>query len=154
MTVDLDKANEIVSRFKDIEGALLECLHALQHSFGYVPADTLDIIADGFNISRAEVHGVISYYHDFKTSPSGRTVVRICQAEACQSMGSRSLSEHVEKKLGINMGETGVDGNYSLEAVYCFGNCALSPNIEIDGKLHARVGPDKFDVLINSGSNS
>ncbi|MBT5074123.1 MAG: formate dehydrogenase subunit gamma [Kordiimonadaceae bacterium] len=151
MTIDLEKANEIVARFKDVEGALLECLHALQHSFGYVPAETLDIMADGFNISRAEVHGVISYYHDFKTSPTGRTVVRVCQAEACQSMGSRHLSEHVQKKLGINMGETGADGNYSLEAVYCFGNCALSPNIEIDGKLHARVGPDKFDEIINAG---
>ncbi|MBT6036183.1 MAG: formate dehydrogenase subunit gamma, partial [Kordiimonadaceae bacterium] len=84
-------------------------------------------------------------------SPTGRTVVRVCQAEACQSMGSRHLSEHVQKKLGINMGETGADGNYSLEAVYCFGNCALSPNIEIDGKLHARVGPDKFDEIINAG---
>ena len=152
--VDLDKAKKIIDNFKDVEGALLECLHGLQHDFGYVPKETLDLMADGFNISRAEVHGVISYYHDFKTSPQGRKIVRICQAEACQSMGSRALTERVTELLGINVGETSKDGQYSLEAVYCFGNCALSPNIEIDGKLHAKVVPDNFINLINSGDSA
>jgi len=145
---DLDKAKEIIRCFKDIEGGLLECLHALQHAFGFVPKETVDIIADGFNLSRAEVHGVISYYHDFKTSPGGRTVVRICQAEACQAMGSRALTDQVAKLLGLNIGETNED--YSLEAVYCFGNCALSPNIEVNGKLQARASKDNFEKLLKS----
>jgi len=154
MSIDLDKASEIVDRFKGVEGALMECLHEIQHVFGYVPAETMDIMTDGFNLSRAEVHGVISYYHDYKSSPSGRTVVRVCLAEACQSMGSRELSSHVQQRLGLNMGETSEDGNYSLEAVYCFGNCALCPNVEINGKLHARVSLDNFDRLFKSGEKS
>lgn len=146
--VDLDKATDVINRFKDLQGGLLECLHALQHTFGYVPKETVDIMADGFNISRAEVHGVISYYHDFKTSPQGRKVVRICQAEACQAMGSRDLTKKVEALLGTEVGKTSDNGDYTLEAVYCFGNCALSPNLEIDGKLHARVAPDNFEAIL------
>lgn len=149
--IDLENAKNIITDFKNIKGGLLECLHALQSHYGYVPKQTLDLIADGFNISRAEVHGVISYYHDFKTSPRGRTIIRICQAEACQAMGSRTLSAHVQQKLGIEFGETTKD--YSLEAVYCFGNCALSPNIEINGTLHARVGLDGFDKLVKDNIN-
>jgi formate dehydrogenase subunit gamma len=151
----MDKATEVISRFKDLEGGLLECLHGVQHAFGYVPKETVDILADTFNLSRAEVHGVISYYHDFKTSPSGRKVVRVCQAEACQSMGSRGLTDRVKEVLGIEeMGATSEDGEYSLEAVYCFGNCALSPNIEINGKLHARVSSDNFETLLKQGDNA
>ena len=149
--VDLEKAKIIVSRFKNLEGGLLECLHAIQHSFGYIPKETLDIMADGFNISRAEVHGVVSYYHDFKTKKSGRNTVRVCQAEACQAMGSRALTEHIKKKLKLDLGKTDEKGDYSLEAVYCFGNCSLSPNVEIGGKLHARVSSDDFDTLISTG---
>lgn len=150
--IDMVKAQHIVDNHKDLEGGLIECLHALQHSFGYVPKETIDVAAEGFNISRAEVHGVISYYHDFKTKPHGKTVVKVCQAEACQAMGSRALTDHVEKTLGMEVGETTED--YSLEAVYCFGNCALSPNVEIDGKLHARVGQDDFDGLISGEEKS
>lgn len=146
--VDLDKATDVINRFKDLQGGLLECLHALQHVFGFVPKETIDSVADGFNISRAEVHGVISYYHDFKTSPQGRKVVRICQAEACQAMGSRDLTKKVEALLGTEVGKTSDNGDYTLEAVYCFGNCALSPNLEIDGKLHARVAPDNFEAIL------
>jgi formate dehydrogenase subunit gamma len=152
--MDLDKARDVISKFKDYEGGLLECLHGIQHAFGYVPKETIDLMADAFNLSRAEVHGVISYYHDFKTKPSGRCVVRVCQAEACQAMGSRALSERVIKVLGLEMGKTSDDGEYSLEAVYCFGNCALSPNVEIDGKLHARVRPDDFEQLLKAGENA
>lgn len=146
---NLDKAQTIVDRYSHLEGGLLECLHGIQEGFGYIPAETIDLMADAFNISRAEVHGVISYYHDFKTKPRGRNLVRICQAEACQAMGSRELSKHVETKLGLDVGESNDD--YTLDAVYCFGNCALSPNIEINGKLCARVGPDDFDDLLEGG---
>lgn len=148
MMVDINEAQRIVDKFSKLEGGLLECLHGLQHLYGFVPAETIEIMADGFNISRAEVHGVISYYHDFRTKPRGRTLVRVCQAEACQAMGSRALSSHVVKKLGLEVGQSNED--YTLEAVYCFGNCALSPNLEINGKLHARVGQDNFDELIEA----
>lgn len=149
---NLDHASEIIKQFEKVEGGLLECLHAIQKSFGYVPKETVDIIADGFNISRAEVHGVISYYHDFKTSPGGRTVVRICQAEACQAMGSRDLTKRVEDILGLKIGDS--NENFTLEAVYCFGNCALSPNLELNGKLHARVDKDNFEKLLKSGARA
>ncbi len=150
--IDMDKAQHIVDSHTHLEGGLLECLHALQHSFGYVPQETIELAADGFNISRAEVHGVISYYHDFRTKPHGKKVVKICQAEACQAMGSRALTKHAEDTLGMAMGETTEE--ISLEPLYCFGNCALSPNVEIDGKLHARVGQDDFDRLMDSGEKS
>lgn len=145
---DLDEAKEIIGRYINIQGGLLECLHALQHVFGYVPKETVDLMAEGFNISRAEVHGVISYYHDFKTTPGGRTKVRICQAEACQAMGSRQLTEQVKSLLGLDVGEN--NDEYSFEAVYCFGNCALSPNIEINGKLLPRANKDNFEKLLKS----
>lgn len=149
---DLDHAKKIVEEFEKVEGGLLECLHAIQKAFGYVPKETIDIMADGFNISRAEVHGVISYYHDFRTSPAGRTVVRVCQAEACQAMGSRDLTKRVEEILGLEIGTSTAE--ITLEAVYCFGNCALSPNLEIDGKLHARVDKDNFEKLLKPGVGS
>ena len=149
--IDLAKATLVIDRFKNLEGGLMECLHGVQDAFGYVPKETLDLMADAFNLSKAEVHGVISYYHDFKSAPAGRKVVRICQAEACQAMGSRALTDHVKQKLGLELGETDDRGNHTLEAVYCFGNCALSPNIEIDGKLYGRASKDQFDTLINKG---
>ena len=149
--VNIDKAIDVIDRYINMPGGLLECLHGLQAVFGYVPKESINDIAEGFNISRAEVHGVISYYHDFKTSPRGRKVVRVCQAEACQAMGSRALTKRVEDLLGRKIGETGDDGAYSLEAVYCFGNCSLSPNVEIDGKLHPRVKSDNFEKLVKGG---
>ena len=144
--INMEEALHIIDQHKHVKGGLLACLHELQHAFGYIPKETIDITAEGFNISRAEVHGVISYYHDFKTNPHGKTVIRICQAEACQAMGSRALTDHAKEKLGLDIGETTED--YTLEPVYCFGNCALSPNMEINGKLHARVGQDDFDQLL------
>ena len=149
--INLDKAASIINDFKNLKGGLLECLHGLQHYFGYVPQETIDVMADAFNLSRAEVHGVISYYHDFKNSPQGRRLVRVCQAEACQAMGSSTLTEHMKQKLGLDMGQTDDQGDYTLDAVYCFGNCALSPNIEIDGKLYGRASIEKFDAIINKG---
>lgn len=151
--VDLDKAKAIINDYKTLEGGLIECLHAVQKYFGFVPKETINIIADTFNISRAEVHGVISYYHDFKTKPNGRRTVRVCQAEACQAMGSRDLSAYIKEKLGIDFGQSDKDGEYTLEAVYCFGNCALSPNIEIDGQLHCRVQAQQFDELLKENKH-
>jgi len=151
--VDIREATDIIDRYTDLPGGLLECLHGVQSVYGFVPKETIDLMADGFNLSRAEVHGVISYYHDFKTSPQGRKVVRICQAEACQSMGSRELSTRVEEVLGIKVGKTSENGDVSLEVVYCFGNCAISPNIEIDGKLHARVDKNNVENLLSGDAS-
>lgn len=151
--VDIIEAQDIIDRYTALPGGLLECLHGLQGVYGYVPKETINLMADGFNLSRAEVHGVISYYHDFKTSPQGRKIVRICQAESCQAMGSRDLSARVEELLGIKVGETSENGDVTLEVVYCFGNCAISPNLEIDGKLHARVDKNNVENLLTGAAS-
>ena len=105
-------------------------------------------IADELNISRADVHGVVNFYHDFRTTPPGRRVVKICQAEACQSMGSRELTAHAEQAVGVALHNTTADGEITLEPVYCLGNCACSPAIMIDSKVYGRVDNDQFDRLL------
>ena len=129
-------------------GALLPILHALQEEFGYVDSAAVPLLADALNLSQAEVHGVISFYHDFRHSPPGRHILRICRAEACQAMGSEALVQHVEKQLGVKVGETTHDGSFTIEPVYCLGNCALSPSVMLDGKPYGRVSPDVAEFLI------
>ena len=129
---------------------LLEILHALQHDLGYVPESTLPVIANALNLSRAEVHGVVSFYHDFKREPQGRYTIKICRAEACQAMGTDKLCDHAEKKLGAEFGGTSKDGKYTVEAVYCLGNCALSPAVMIGDDLYGRVDPKRFDEIVAS----
>jgi formate dehydrogenase subunit gamma len=116
---------------------------------GYIPESTVGSIAKGFNLSRAEVHGVISFYHDFNTQPVGHHRVQICRAEACQSMGSRQIESHAKQSLGIEYGETTSDGMVTLEPVYCLGNCACSPSIRINDDIYARVDKSRFDQLIS-----
>ena len=139
---------DLVDQHKDLPGALLPLLHAIQGEVGYVPDSAVAIIAGGLNLSRAEVHGVISFYHDFKTHPVGRNTVQICRAEACQSMGSRLLEAHAKETLGIDYHETTTDGSITLEAVYCLGNCACSPSVRINDDVFARVDQDRFDELV------
>ena len=146
--VNIDKAIDVIDRYINMPGGLLECLHGLQAVFGYVPKESINDIAEGFNISRAEVHGVISFYHDFKTHPVGRNRVQICRSEACQSMGSRQLESHAKQRLGIDYHQTTDDGNISLEPVYCLGNCACSPSIRVNDKVFARVDQHRFDELM------
>lgn len=129
-------------------GALLPMLHAIQDSLGYVPDAAVPIVASQLNLSRAEVHGVISFYHLFRTTAPGKQTLYICRAEACQSMGSRALEEHVREKLKIDYHETTADGRFSLEPVYCLGNCACSPAIMIDETVHGRVTADQIDELL------
>jgi formate dehydrogenase subunit gamma len=129
---------------------LLEILHALQHDLGYVPESTLPVIANALNLSRAEVHGVVTFYHDFKREPQGRHIIKICRAEACQAMGTGKLCDHAEKKLGAGMGCTSEDGQYTVEAVFCLGNCALSPAIMIGNNLYGKVDPKRFDEIVAS----
>jgi formate dehydrogenase subunit gamma len=140
-------ARESVQAFVGRPGTLIEALHALQETFGYVDDEGIIMLASLYNLSRAEVHGVASFYHDFKRTPQGRVTIKVCQAEACQAMGSDELSAAIKKQLGIGFHETTADGQISLEPVYCLGNCACAPSIMIDKRVHARVTPERFAAL-------
>jgi formate dehydrogenase subunit gamma len=147
---DPEIAREVIAGLKHLPGATLPILHALQDRFGYVDAAAVPLIADALNLSRAEIHGVVSFYHDFRDAPAGVHVVKLCRAEACQSMGCRELERHAETRLGVAIGQTRPDRRATLEAVYCLGNCALSPAVMIDGELHGRVDAARFDELIDA----
>ena len=131
-------------------GALLPVLHSIQDKFGYVPKLAVPMIAQAMNLSRAEIHGVMSFYHDFRSEPAGGNIIHLCRAEACQAMGARELEQHVMERLGIGYGETTADGLVTLEPVYCLGNCACTPTIRINDDIHARVTAQKFDELLES----
>jgi len=146
---DQDRASTRIGELKHLPGALLPILHALQEDFGYIDDAAIPLIADALNISHAEVHGVISFYHDFRRAPSGRHVLRVCRAEACQSMGCEGLVKHLEKRLGVRLGETTADGALTVEQVFCLGNCALSPAVMLDGKPYGRVSPEVADFLVD-----
>jgi formate dehydrogenase subunit gamma len=140
---------QVVQEYADIPGGLLPLLHEVQARFGYIPKDSVPAIAKGMGLSRAEVHGVISFYHDFHSRPRGQKTIHLCRAEACQAMGSRELESHVKTRLGIDYGGTTEDGRYSLEPVYCLGNCACSPSIRIGDDVFARVDAERFDELLD-----
>jgi formate dehydrogenase subunit gamma len=137
-----------VESHRDRVGPLLPVLHSIQEKLGYVPQEAVPMIAGAMNLSRAEIHGVMSFYHDFRNEPAGQHIVHLCRAEACQAMGSRELEQHVMNRLGIGYGETTVDGLVTLEPVYCLGNCACTPTIRVNDDIHARVTAQKFDELI------
>ncbi len=138
-----------VQKYADMPGGLLPLLHEVQASLGHVPRDCVAAIASGMGLSRAEVHGVIGFYHDFHDQPRGQTTIHLCRAEACQAMGSRQLEAHVKTRLGIDYGGTTEDGRFSLEPVYCLGNCACSPSIRIGDDVFARVDAKRFDQLLD-----
>ena len=137
-----------VDRLKDKPGALLPILHAVQDALGYVPPAAVPVIADGLNLSRAEVHGVISFYHYFRDTPPGRHTIHLCRAEACQSMNQPALEAHAKKALGVDFHGTTANGAFSFEPVYCLGNCACSPAMMVDGELYGRVTPERFDAIL------
>ena len=139
-------AAEIIAGFDARPEMLVQILHAFIERFGWINADAIRQLAEELNLSRADVHGVVSYYRDFRTSPPGQHVIRICQAEACQAMGSRELSAHAEGSLGIEMHSSNAD--LTLEPVYCLGNCACSPAVMVDGKTYGRVSPKRFDEIL------
>jgi formate dehydrogenase subunit gamma len=139
---------ECIERYRSVPGGLLPLLQALQRELGYIPPESVAAIATGLNLSRAEVHGVISFYHDFHTQPVGRHRVQICRAEACQAMGGRALENHARERLGLDWGETTADGAITLEPVYCLGNCACSPSVRIDDAIHARIDTGRLDTLL------
>src|ERR1700723_300831 len=132
----------------DQDGPLLPILHALQETFGYIDRAAEPIIAEALNISRAEVHGVVTFYHDFRSAPAGRHVLKLCRAEACQAAGGDALAARAESKLGISLGNTTADGRITVEAVYCLGLCSVSPSAMIDGKVVARLDAKKLDGLL------
>jgi len=147
----VERAKALIAEHVGLEGPLLPILHAINDRFGHVNNEAIIIIADVLNLSRADVQGVVSFYHDFRREPHGRHVIKVCRAEACQSMGSEALAERLERALGIKFGETTPDGRVTLEPVYCLGNCALSPSALIDGKLFGRLDEHKILALVSEG---
>jgi len=141
-------ATEIIDSYDARPEMLVQILHAFVARYSYICKEAVIQIADELNLSRADVHGVVSFYHDFRTEAPGKRVVRICQAESCQAMGSRSLTAHAEKVLGITMNETTSDGEITLEPIYCLGNCACSPAVMIDDDVYGRVDSNKLDALL------
>jgi formate dehydrogenase subunit gamma len=129
-------------------GALLPVLHAIQDRIGHIPRQAVPTVAKALNLSRAEVHGVISFYSDFRTEPPGRHQLRICLAEACQAMGAEALRLHACQSLATELHQTSADGRITLEPVYCLGNCACAPAVMIDGKLHGRVSTERLEALV------
>ncbi|GJG93770.1 formate dehydrogenase subunit gamma [Cupriavidus pauculus] len=140
----------IVAARRDMPGALLPILHEIQDSHGFIPEDAVPVIAKALNLSRAEVHGVITFYHHFRQQPAGRHVVQVCRAEACQSVGADALADHACRKLGCDFHETTADGQFTLEPVYCLGQCATGPAMMIGERLHARVDAKRFDKLVDA----
>jgi formate dehydrogenase subunit gamma len=138
-----------VDALKDKPGAMLPILHAVQDRFGYIPEAAVPIIAESLRHTRAEVHGIITFYHHFRTHPAGAHVVHVCRAEACQAAGSRQLETYIKGKLGVNYHQTSRDNEFTLEPVYCLGNCACGPSIRVDDTIHGRVTADKFDRLVD-----
>lgn len=139
---------DIIDSLRALEGPLLPILHEIQAQFGYVPQETLPLIADALNLSRAEVHGVMTFYHDYRDHPAGRHVLKLCRAEACQSMGGDDLAARARALLGIDWHQTTLDGAVTLEPVYCLGLCACAPAAMLDGEVHGRVDDDCLQGLI------
>ena len=143
-----DRAVEIIAAHADQEGALLPMLHALQHAFGHVPDDAVPIIAGALNLSRAEVHGVVTFYHDFRRELPGRRVLKLCRAEACQARGGDAIAAEAETALGVSMGETTADRAVTLEPVYCLGLCASGPSAMLDDRIVGRLDAKRLGALI------
>jgi formate dehydrogenase subunit gamma len=145
---DSATVQSITLSLKDKPGALMLILRRVQDALGWVPPDSVPMIAKILNLSRAEVHGVVSFYHDFRHEPPGKNVIKVCRAESCQAMGAVALAEHIKERLNCDFGQTSADGAFTLDAVYCLGNCACSPAMVVNGKLLGRVTPNRFDEVL------
>jgi len=143
-----DTAAEIIARHAGLDGALLPILHEIQETFGCVPEPVVPVIAQALHLSRAEVHGVVTFYHDFRNEPAGRHVLKLCRAEACQAAGGDALAARAEAKLGMALGDTSSDGRVTFEPIYCLGLCATAPSAMINGRVVGRLDEKRLDALI------
>jgi formate dehydrogenase subunit gamma len=150
----LQTVNDAASGLADKPGALLPILHEIQEALGYIPAEVVPRIAELLNLSRAEVHGVISFYHYFRSSPPGRHVVQICRAESCRATGGIELEQHARQTLNIDFNQTTPDGQITLSPVFCLGNCACSPSVRVGDAIHSHMDPEKFDQLLDELAKS
>lgn len=144
---DENRARDIIDAHKAMAGATLPVLHALQEAFGHIPARAIEMVADALNLSRAEVHGVVSFYHDFRRAPAGAHVLKLCRAEACQSMGAEQLAAEIRETLKIDWHQTTADGRITLEPVFCLGLCSCAPAAMFDGKLIGRADAQNLTAL-------
>lgn len=144
--------SDAIAAHQHRQGPLLPILHDVQHALGHIPHDAVADIAEALNLSRAEVHGVVTFYHTFTSEPQGKHVIEVCRAESCQAMGGRDVEAAFKDKLGLDWGETSKDQQVTLEPVYCLGNCACSPSVRIGKKIYGRVNADQVDDLIASTS--
>src|SRR5271155_5436144 len=145
---DAGRGAEIIAEHSHLKGSTLVILHALQEAFGYVPEPAIPMIASALNLSRAEVHGVFTFYHDFRREPAGRHVLKLCRAEACQAAGGDALAARAQARLGVSFGDTTAEGRGTLEPVYCPGLCSVSPSAMIDGRIVGRLDEKKLDALV------
>jgi formate dehydrogenase subunit gamma len=146
--MSLPLVRDIVATYRGQRGALLPILHAVQEALGYVPPEAIPVLAEELNLSRADVHGVVSFYHDFRSAPAGRTTVRICRGEACQAVGAERLVGHVQETCGMSLGETSPDGSLTVEQVFCLGNCALGPAAQVNGRLRGRLDEARLSAIL------
>jgi formate dehydrogenase subunit gamma len=142
--------DDALARLSSLPGGLLPILHDIQEHVGYVPPEAVPRIAESLNLSRAEVHGVISFYHDFRSEPAGRHVVHVCRAESCQSLGAEALLAGACERLGVEVHGTTADGSVTLEPIYCLGNCALSPAIMVDRQVYGRMSQDRLNQVLDA----
>lgn len=145
---DLETVRNLVAQVPPDQDALLPLLHDVQEQLGYIPKAAIRLIAQAFNVSRAEVHGVVTFYHDFREEPTAEHVVQLCMAEACQSVGCRSLAGHAQETLGVGFNQATPDGRIQVESAYCFGNCAAGPTVRVGDRVYGRVTNEAFDALM------
>ncbi len=143
----------IVEPMRTIPGGLLPILHKIQDQLGYVPEESVPVLARSLNLSRAEVHGVISFYHHFRRTPPGKRTLYVCRSEACQAVGGQALVDHAKRRLGVDWHETTADGEVSLEPIYCLGNCACAPAVMLGEQVVGRVSPTRLDDLLDEAMN-
>jgi formate dehydrogenase subunit gamma len=143
-----ERAAAIIAEYKEVDGATLPILHDIQHAFGFVPEAVIPMIAEALNLSRAEVYGTVTFYHDFRRELPGRHVVKLCRAEACQAAGGDRLAERAEKRLGVKLGETTADRRVTIEPIYCLGLCATAPSAMLDDRMIGRLDETKLDAIL------
>ncbi len=146
----VDRAGAIIAARASEPGATLPILHDLQNAFGYIPAEAVPLVAHALNLTRAEVHGVVSFYHEYRRHPPGRHILRLCRAEACQALGCESVADHIRSRLNIGWHETTSDGAMTLEPVFCLGLCAIGPAALLDGEPLARLDPARIATALDN----